>query len=84
MAGEEDLAADALAGRHPVAQPALRRLVAGGRHAAVLGVAEVDAGHVAADGHVGLAREPLERLVARQAGVEHGGAAGQRRVAVGA
>src|SRR3712207_8328195 len=55
---------DALARLDHVALPALRRLMPGGGAAARRRVAEVDAGHVAAGGEVGLARDVLEDLVA--------------------
>ena len=81
--GRQHLAGDALAGREPVAEPLVGAVVPGGRERAAVDVEQVDAGHRAADGEVGLARERVEHGLELERDVERVRRAGQRVVALG-
>ena len=81
--GRQHLAGDALAGREPVAEPLVGAVVPGGRERAAVDVEQVDAGHRAADGEVGLARERVEHGLELERDVERVRRPGQRVVALG-
>jgi hypothetical protein len=80
-AARQHLTADPLAQRQAVAEPLLRAVVArGGERRAVL-VDQVDAGHRAADGEAGLARQRVEHRPELERDVQRMRGAGQRLVA---
>ena len=84
LAGRQDAAGDALAAAEDDAGPVLGRVVAGGGDAAAQAVGQVDAGELAAEREVGLARERLQHLHELERGAQRRGRAGQRGVALGA
>ena len=81
--GREHPAGDALAGRQPVAEPLVGAVVAGGRERGAVRVEQVDAGHLPADGEVGLARQRVEHGLQLERHVQRVGGARERLVALG-
>ena len=79
--GRQDPAGDARARREAVAEPLGRHPVPGRGEAAPVLVDEVEAGHAAGDGGVGLPREGVEHLLQRVRHVERVGGPRERLVA---
>ena len=79
--GGQDAARDARAGHEAVAEPLGGHPVPGGGEPGPVLVDEVEAGHAARHGGVGLPRERVEHLLERVRDVERMGGAGERLVA---